>query len=136
MRKKLFTFASLLILASMVLSACATVTPTPLVVEKTVAVQQTVVSTVLVAGTPQTVVVTATPAPKPAVTFKSKDPTTFVYQTFGDPDTFDPALDYETAGSGIIQNVYETLLFYKKDTTDLVPQSRIVAMSFCEPRSW
>ncbi|HEX9018903.1 MAG TPA: ABC transporter substrate-binding protein [Anaerolineaceae bacterium] len=78
-------------------------------------------NTVVVAGTPQVQVVTATAAPQQAATFKSKDPTTFVEQTFGDPDTFDPALDYETAGAGINNNTYETLLWYKKDTTDLIP---------------
>lgn len=60
MRSKLFKVFVLVIAASMLLSACATATQAPAVVEKTV----------IVAGTPQTVVVTATPgpaAPKPAV---------------------------------------------------------------------
>ncbi|HEY3431782.1 MAG TPA: ABC transporter substrate-binding protein, partial [Rhodocyclaceae bacterium] len=115
MRKQLFTIASLLVMASMALTACGPqATPaasTPVTVEKTV----------VVAGTPQTVVVTATPETKAPAVFKSKDPTTFVEMTFGDPETLDPALDYETAGSAVIQNVYDTLLWYKKDTTDLVP---------------
>lgn len=42
----------------------------------------------------------------------SKDPNTFVYVTFGEPDLLDPALDYETAGGEILQNVYETLVTY------------------------
>ena len=43
----------------------------------------------------------------------SKDPTTLLSRpTFGDPDTLDPALDYETAGGEIVQNIYETLVFY------------------------
>jgi peptide/nickel transport system substrate-binding protein len=113
MRSKLFTIVSLLVLASMALAACqpSAATPTAQVIEKTV----------IVGGTPQTVVVTATPAPSQAVSLKSKDPTTFVQETFGEPETLDPALDYETAGSEIIQNVYDSLLWYKKDTTDLVP---------------
>ncbi|MCL4561564.1 MAG: ABC transporter substrate-binding protein [Chloroflexi bacterium] len=115
MRTKLLAFASLIIIASMVLTACgAPATTAP-------ATQPPIVNTVIVAGTPQTVVVTATPAPAQVATFKSKDPTSFVEMTFGDPETLDPALDYETAGSAVIQNVYDTLLFYKKDTTDLVP---------------
>lgn len=60
MRSKLFKVFVLVIAASMLLSACATATQAPAVVEKTV----------IVAGTPQTVVVTATPGPaaaKPAV---------------------------------------------------------------------
>ena len=122
MRKKLFSVASLLVLASMVLAACGTpAAPTPAVITQVVKETQLVQSTVMVAGTPQTVIVTATPAPAKPVTFKSKDPTTFVQETFGDPDTFDPALDYETAGSGINNNTYETLIWYNKDKLDLVP---------------
>jgi len=34
---------------------------------------------------------------------------------FGEPETLDPALAYETAGGEIIQNVYEPLIFYKGD---------------------
>jgi peptide/nickel transport system substrate-binding protein len=53
---------------------------------------------------------------------KSKDPTSFSVVTFGEPETLDPALDYETAGSEIIQNVYENLVWYKKESTkDLIP---------------
>lgn len=112
MRTKLFAVVSFLVMASMVLAACGPqATGTPEVIEKTVIVQ----------GTPQTVVVTATPETKAPVTIKSKDPTTFTAMYIGDLETIDPALDYETAGSALIQNVYDTLLFYKKDTTDLVP---------------
>src|SRR5262249_31946713 len=40
-----------------------------------------------------------------------------------DPDTLDPALDYETAGSQVIQNTYESLIFYNKgDANSFVPQ--------------
>ncbi len=48
----------------------------------------------------------------------SKDPTTYVEATFGEPETLDPALAYETAGGEIIQNVYETLVFYDGEATD------------------
>ena len=56
MRSKLFLFASLLIVASMVLAACQQATPTP----------EKILQTVVVEGQPQTVVVTATPAPAAA----------------------------------------------------------------------
>jgi len=53
---------------------------------------------------------------------KSKDPTSFSVVTFGEPETLDPALDYETAGSEIVQNVYENLVWYKRESTkDLIP---------------
>jgi oligopeptide transport system substrate-binding protein len=57
MRSKLFKLFVLVIAASMVLSACATATNEP----------ATIVETVIVEGTPQTVVVTATPAAEAAV---------------------------------------------------------------------
>ncbi len=56
-------------------------------------------------------------------TAASPDPTTFVDVTIGDADTFDPALSYDTASGEIIQNIYETLVFYDGEATDkFVPQ--------------
>jgi len=52
------------------------------------------------------------------VSSKSKDPNTFVSVTIGEPDVLDPALDYETAGSEVNQNVYETLVWYKRESAD------------------
>jgi peptide/nickel transport system substrate-binding protein len=42
---------------------------------------------------------------------------TFVEMTAGGPDTLDPARDYETAGGEVLQNVYETLVFYEGNTS-------------------
>jgi peptide/nickel transport system substrate-binding protein len=54
---------------------------------------------------------------------KSKDPTTFVSVQIGEPETLDPALAYETAGGEVVQNVYETLVFYDGEATDkFLPQ--------------
>jgi ABC-type transport system substrate-binding protein len=56
-------------------------------------------------------------------TADSADPANFVDLTIGDADTFDPALSYDTASGEIIQNVYETLVFYDGEATDkFVPQ--------------
>jgi peptide/nickel transport system substrate-binding protein len=41
-----------------------------------------------------------------------KNPGTIVVDSIGDAQYMDPAVDYETAGGEIIQNCYETLLFY------------------------
>ncbi|HMK08336.1 MAG TPA: ABC transporter substrate-binding protein, partial [Anaerolineales bacterium] len=104
MRTKLFGVIAFLMLASLVIAACAPA--------------QGAVQTVIVAGTPM--VVTATPE---VLAIKSADPTTFTKVTYGDPQTLDPALDYETAGAEILQNVYETLVFYKgEDPSSFVPQ--------------
>ncbi|HAE58129.1 MAG TPA: hypothetical protein DCG54_01130 [Anaerolineae bacterium] len=55
--------------------------------------------------------------------YNSADPTTLMIATIGEPETLDPALAYETAGGEIIQNVYETLVFYDGEATDkFVPQ--------------
>ncbi|HEY3419655.1 MAG TPA: ABC transporter substrate-binding protein [Methanomassiliicoccales archaeon] len=53
---------------------------------------------------------------------KVKNPDTFVMATAGDPESFDPAYDYETAGGEVIQNVYETLVWFNGSSpNDLVP---------------
>ena len=115
MRNKLLVVASLFIIASMVLGACAT--PPAATPEKVV---EKVVETVVVEKEGQTVVVT--PTAPPAKEWKSADPTTYTWSSFGDPETFDPALCYETAGGQIIQNTHDTLIFYNhQDAVTYVP---------------
>ena len=60
----------------------------------------------------------------PAAPIPSRDPRTLTYYTSsGDPETLDTAFDYETMGGMIIQNMYDTLIFYNKDKADkFVPQ--------------
>jgi len=51
------------------------------------------------------------------------DLTTIVNASMGDTDTLDPALAYDTASGEVIQNVYETLVFYDGIATDkFIPQ--------------
>lgn len=94
--RKLFTLFSLLVIASLALAACGGADT----------------------AAPSTGGEEATQAPSTggdgAATggFTSKDPTTFVAVSFGEPDLLDPALDYETAGGEVLQNVYETLVTY------------------------
>ena len=54
----------------------------------------------------------------------AKNPDTFTYVTIaGGPDTFDPALAYDTASGEVLQNVYETLVFYDGEkAAEFVPQ--------------
>jgi ABC-type transport system substrate-binding protein len=53
----------------------------------------------------------------------AKDPTTFNNVTYGDIETLDPARTYDTASGEIVQNTYETLVFYDGGATDkFVPQ--------------
>lgn len=51
------------------------------------------------------------------------DPTVFRYGTIGgNYDSLDPAYDYETVGGEILQNVYETLVWYNGSSgSDLMP---------------
>jgi peptide/nickel transport system substrate-binding protein len=108
--RKLFTLLSLLVLTSMILTACggaAPATQAPAATEEPAATQEPAA--------------TEPPAAteEPATSgITSKDPTTYVEATFGEPETLDPALDYESGGIEIIQNVYETLVFYDGEATD------------------
>lgn len=69
------------------------------------------------------VVVTATPEPVKEATFIDPSPDTYVEMTFGDVDTLDPALAYDTASGNILENVMEGLIYYNhKDATSYVPQ--------------
>jgi peptide/nickel transport system substrate-binding protein len=104
----------LFVIASLLLTACAQATATP----------QVIIQTQIVQGTPQVqeVVVTATPVPPQAVEFVAEDPTTFSYMVFGDIDTLDPNLAYDTASAEVIQNVMEPLIWFNKDdATSYVP---------------
>lgn len=53
----------------------------------------------------------------------SYDGNTFLMATIsGNPESLDPAIGYETAGGEIMQNVYETLLFYNgSSASELIP---------------
>ncbi len=52
----------------------------------------------------------------------AKNPDTFTYVTFGDAESLDPNWSYESFGGGVIQNVYDPLVWLKKDSfTQVVP---------------
>jgi peptide/nickel transport system substrate-binding protein len=95
----------MLAVLSMVVSACV---PPATTVPTTVAPKATV---------PVAPVATKPPAPPantpvPAGPKKypvAKDPTTYNIATFGDPSELDPAYNYETAGGGVLFNIYEGL---------------------------
>jgi len=110
MPEKCSLIARLLVVSSLVLGACSQMTALP----KPAQPQATeIIQTVEVPGQPAVVV--ATPMPASTKEFKSKDPTTFVGLIFYEPDSLDPALDYETTGGGVLQNIYESLVFYNRE---------------------
>lgn len=113
--RKLSVLLSLLVLASLILAACggaapATEAPPP---AQTDAPEQ-----------PEAPEAPETEEPAPSTgEFSSSDPTTYFRPTFGEPETLDPALDYETAGGEIVSNVYETLVTYNRNSAEeFVPQ--------------
>ena len=53
-----------------------------------------------------------------AVFAQTTDPNTFVYVSFGDPDTLDPAYAYDTASGELLHQLYDTLVAYGKGGVD------------------
>jgi ABC-type transport system substrate-binding protein len=52
----------------------------------------------------------------------AKNPDTFTYLTFGDAESLDPNWSYESFGGGVIQQIYDPLVWLKKDSvTEVVP---------------
>jgi peptide/nickel transport system substrate-binding protein len=117
-KKSLSIVFATLVIASMVLSACAPQT-----------VVQTVVVTQVVEKEGQTVIETqiveVTPTPEPTgeeftkISPEFKNPDTYAVVTgAGEPETLDPAWTYETAGSAIEMNLYEGLVYFNREKTD------------------
>jgi len=121
-RTKVWTLVGLVVAGSMLLSACGPSTaPTPAIVEVTRVVE--------VGGETktETIVVTATPEPEPReveepleqISPDFKNPDTYVIITgAGEPETMDPAWTYETAGGGVQDNIYEGMIWFKRERTD------------------
>jgi ABC-type transport system substrate-binding protein len=49
-------------------------------------------------------------------------PDTYILSTINDADSMDPAWDYETFGGGILELTTERLVYYDRDTLNIVPQ--------------
>lgn len=131
--KNIYLAVSALMVFSMVLAACAgpTATATP-ALPQTGSTQQPTQPAAQPTGAATTAPTqsSATSAPtQPAATTaptsaptQVKNPDTITYATIGDPESLDPSWAYDTASGTVIFNVYETLLFLKKDsTTEFVP---------------
>jgi peptide/nickel transport system substrate-binding protein len=111
--RKFFVLLSLLAGLSMVFTACAPATQAPAAATSAPAQP---------AATSAPAEPAATEAPA-AGSFMSSDNTTYFRPTFGEPETLDPALDYETSGGEITDNIYDTLVTYKgSQAAEFVPQ--------------
>lgn len=119
--RKLYVLIAVLLAAGMIFSACQP-QPAPAVpVEKPTDAPSEPVATEPVVTEPGT---TEVPAVESAMEFKSKDPTTLTI-AYADlsVDTLDPALAYDTMSGEILQNIYETLIFYDGESlSKFVPQ--------------
>ncbi len=130
--KHMLLVVSLLAVFSMIVSACApAATPTQAPVVQPTAVpaatKAPAAATAAPAATKAPAAATAVPTPVPATAVPagatSKDPKTYTSLTFGDPETLDPSIDYETAGSAMLLNIYEGLVtFDGADPVKVKPQ--------------
>jgi peptide/nickel transport system substrate-binding protein len=132
--KKLAILVVLTMIATMVLAACGP-TPEPETIIKEVPVEVTKIvevegeSKTIVETVVEEVVVEVTAVPEepeePVVeegVFAAPDPETYTYVTFGDIDTMDPNLCYDTASAALILNVMEGLIFFNREKmTEYVP---------------
>jgi len=67
------------------------------------------------------ITIVVSPAEQPG-SIGVKNPDTFVMATIGEPETLDPALCYDSASGEILQNVYETLIWYDRGSaSEFVP---------------
>jgi len=132
LNKRLAILTILVMVAPIILTACGP-TPAPVVIKETSIVVETVIvekagEEVAVEVTKvieKEVIVTATPVPEPtepplaAVSPEFKNPDTYmVVEGAGEQETLDPAWTYETRGSAIENNIYESLVWFNKDRTD------------------
>ena len=122
-QKKIGLIMALLLVVALALVACQ---PQSQVVEVTRVVTETIVEE----GQPVEVTrivtevqeVIATPEPEVTAPTGPEDPTVWRELSFGEPETLDPALGYETSGGNVIQNVMEPLVTYDYvSPTEMVP---------------
>jgi peptide/nickel transport system substrate-binding protein len=134
--KAMWFVLSLLVVASMVLSACApapapTATQAPAAQPTAAPAKPTDAPKATEPPKPTDVPAPTGPKPYPV----AKDPTTYSVYTFGDPSELDPHYNYETAGGGQLFNIYEGLVsFDGKDPTkfkavlaDAIPEPTVTA---------
>jgi peptide/nickel transport system substrate-binding protein len=98
-----------LAIIGLIAAACASAT-LPTVAPQPQATQAAAPTTAKPTVAPPTQPVQPTQPPEPTKESTSKDATTFTSVSFGDPETLDPHVDYESAGSNVLQNIFEGLI--------------------------
>jgi peptide/nickel transport system substrate-binding protein len=121
---RLWATVSLIVVVSMILAGCgATPTATP--------VPPTATKPAAVAPTAAMAAPTATKAPAPAATTvaptvapttaPAAKPVTFIFGAQADPVCIDPALITDGVSGRVVNQIFEGLVKYDKDTTNVVP---------------
>jgi peptide/nickel transport system substrate-binding protein len=120
-KKRMSAVFGILLIASMVLAACAPGTPAVQTIVVTQVVERegkTVVETQIVEVTP-TPAPEATEPPPAAISPQFNNADTYVaVDGAGEQETLDPAWTYETRGSSIEANIYEGLVWFDREKTD------------------
>ena len=115
--KRLVTIFSILIVTALALASCAPAQPA-----QPPSGPPTGTGSSSGGSAPSSSNPTSVPATSVPSSSEVKNPDTLIEATIGGPESLDPAWAYDTASGEVIFNVYETLLFPKKDTTtDFVP---------------
>ena len=134
MPKKFSLIMAILLISTMALTACEPETIVEQVVvtqivEKEVEVTKIVEGETIIETVIETVIeevlveVTVEPEAAEPAPSGAPNPDTYTFVQFGDPDTLDVNLNYETSGGQLIMNVSEGLIFYNHtDGTSYVPQ--------------
>lgn len=115
--KRPVTIFSILIVAAVALASCAPAQPAQPPSGPSTGAGGSSGGSSSSSSNPTSVPATSVP---PSTEVKNSD--TLIEATIGGPESLDPAWAYDTASGEVIFNVYETLLFPKKEsTTDFVP---------------
>ena len=134
LNKKFSLIMAILLISTMALTACEPETIVEQVVvtqivEKEVEVTKIVEGETIIETVIETVIeevlveVTVEPEAAEPAPSGAPNPDTYTFVQFGDPDTLDVNLNYETSGGQLIMNVSEGLIFYNHtDGTSYVPQ--------------
>lgn len=88
------------------------------VVKETVVVEKVITREVVVTPAPEVVTFPAVP-PSP----EFRDPDVYKIALFDEAESFDPAWSYDLVGMAVLMNVYDTMVFFKRDKAEeFVPQ--------------
>jgi len=109
--KKSLLLALALLIGAFVLVACAT--PAPETIIETVVVTQVVEGEVVEVVQTQIVEVPAEGSSDEPMEMVDPNPDTWTWVTFGDVDSLDPALNYESFGDGFLEDIYDNLVAYQ-----------------------